>query len=100
MPARKTEKSWRDALMLAVNRLQPVGNGDERVALALLAEKCVSLALEGDLQAMKEIGDRLDGKAHQSLDVTVDDVRSLTPDQVDERIAALMAKASERRQLQ
>lgn len=99
MAGRKGEKSWRDALQVAVNRIRE-GGPDQRPFLAQLAEKCVDLALEGDLQAMKEIGDRLDGKAHQSLDVTVDDVRSMTPDQVDERIAALMEKAAERRQLQ
>mgnify|MGYP001586499384 FL=1 len=30
------------------------------------------MAEDGDIQAMKEIGDRLDGKPHQSIDATVD----------------------------
>jgi hypothetical protein len=37
--------------------------------LANIAQKCVEAAMEGDMSAIKEIGDRIDGKAPQSLDV-------------------------------
>ena len=35
--------------------------------LARLAEKLFDMALEGDVQAMKELGDRLDGKARTEI---------------------------------
>ncbi len=50
-------------------------------ALGEMASKAFEMAADGDLQAMKEIGDRLDGKAHQSasVDVTVEDGRVDAP---------------------
>lgn len=37
-----------------------------------LAEKLISMAEEGDIAAMKEIGDRLEGKPHQSTDMSLE----------------------------
>jgi hypothetical protein len=34
----------------------------------VIAEKCAAAAEGGDMQAMKEIGDRLDGKPAQALE--------------------------------
>lgn len=74
MAARKTpsagskpDKLWRDALMVAIKR---AGDDDPRPYIARIAERCVQMAAAGDMQAIKEIGDRVDGKAAQS--VTVD----------------------------
>jgi len=71
---RKSDKLWRDALMVAVQR---ASGDDPRPMLARIAEKCAEAALEGDIQAIKEIGDRIDGKAIQrtegSLDVNIHD---------------------------
>jgi len=53
------------------------GNGVDQ-SLELVANKVVELALSGDIQCIKEIGDRIDGKAHQSSTVTVKDVRTAT----------------------
>ena len=36
--------------------------------LRTIAEKLIEKAAEGDMQAMKELGDRLDGKPKQSVD--------------------------------
>lgn len=48
--------------------------GDSKVkhyqALRLIAEKLIDLAVEGDMQAIKEIGDRVDGKAVQAIEGT------------------------------
>ena len=55
--------------MVAVKRADENGE-DKRPYIARLAEKCVATALEGDMQAMKEIGDRLDGKPKQQTELT------------------------------
>jgi hypothetical protein len=60
----KQEKPWRDALMLAVN--EAAADQDQK-KLRKIAEKCVEAALEGRMDAIKEIGDRLDGKPAQAL---------------------------------
>jgi hypothetical protein len=60
----KPDKLWRDALTLAIKR---AGDDDPRPYIARIAAKCVEKALEGDMQAIKEIGDRLDGKPAQSI---------------------------------
>lgn len=41
-------------------------------ALELITRKLVELGKNGDMQAIKEIADRMDGKAKQSLDHTTD----------------------------
>ena len=62
----KTDKPWREALMIACKRPVPKGEKGERY-LARIADKVVKAAAEGDIQAAKEIGDRLDGKAVQGI---------------------------------
>lgn len=52
--------------MLAVNE-KDGKSGDARKKLRMLAEKLVEAGLEGDVTALKEIGDRLDGKPAQAL---------------------------------
>lgn len=66
MAGRKGEKHWADAVRIAVN----AKDGEGRRKLRAIAEKTVEMALDGDMAAIKEIGDRLDGKAHQSTDNT------------------------------
>ncbi len=65
----KSDKLWRDALMRAVKRQI---DGDVH-ALERLADKTVAKGLEGDMAAIKEIGDRLDGRAHQGIAITGED---------------------------
>ena len=57
---------WRNAVHLAVKRLV---DGTDVKALTRLAETLVSKGLGGDIAALKEIGDRLDGKPQQSVDI-------------------------------
>ena len=40
--------------------------------LRRIADKLLTMAEDGDLQAIKELGDRIDGKATQSIDAKVD----------------------------
>ena len=55
---------WRDAVWQA---LEKRGRGDAKAALVELAEKLVEAANGGDPWALKELGDRLDGKPAQVL---------------------------------
>ncbi len=60
---RSREKPWRDAINRAVKRH---AEGDLQ-ALDRAADKLVLSAIAGDMDAMKEIGDRLDGKPAQAI---------------------------------
>ena len=99
----KRDKLIRDALMIAVNRVQE-GDPQGRKKLAVAAAKVVEMAVEGDLAAFKEIADRIDGKAPQSVDVTTRHEQPITEwtDADLERViaersagSARVAKASE-----
>ncbi len=57
---------WRSAVHLAVKRLV---DGTDVKALTRLAEKLVEKGLGGDIAALREIGDRLDGRPSQSVEV-------------------------------
>jgi hypothetical protein len=61
--ARKENRMWADAIRKTIIQGK---------RLDALAEKLVSMAAEGDMQALKEIGDRLDGKPSQSIDANID----------------------------
>jgi hypothetical protein len=54
---RKDDKFWCDAVRLAAMAEDKQG----RIKLRVLAEKVVAMALEGDMAAIKEVADRLDG---------------------------------------
>lgn len=54
----RKDKPWRDALSIALKD----GDGQK---LRRIADKVVSLASEGDMAAVKEIADRMDGKVPQ-----------------------------------
>lgn len=55
----KSDKIWRDAVMRAVRRRD---SDEDPQALEKLADVLVATAMAGDVVALKEIGDRLDGK--------------------------------------
>lgn len=63
---RPKEKLWRQALMVALK-------DEDGAKLRRIAEKVAMLAEAGDMQAVKEIGDRLDGKAIQQQIVAGDE---------------------------
>lgn len=56
---------WHQAILRA---LEKRGGGDRVKAMDELAEKLLEAVATGDLQALKEFGDRIDGKPHQSID--------------------------------
>lgn len=58
-------KVWHAAIMRALERRKPA---DERIAaIDELADKLLELVSTGDLGALKEFGDRLDGKPAQAI---------------------------------
>ena len=65
----KSDKFWRQAIMIAVNRMASDGKTKH---LDLLAARLVKSAAEGDVAALREIGDRLDGKPTQEATITHD----------------------------
>jgi len=56
------DKPFRDALRLAINE----ADGDVR-RLRRVADALIAKAMSGDVQAIKELGDRLDGKPAQAI---------------------------------
>lgn len=76
----KSDKLWRDAISRAVHRIQA---GKKTKFLETIANRLVKEAANGDLVAMKEIGDRLDGRATQQIDVRrINSVQDLTDDEL------------------
>lgn len=65
----KQEKPWRDALLKAVSKR---AGKEGPQFLEKVADAVVQAAVTGDMQAAKEIGDRLDGKPRQELEHTGD----------------------------
>ncbi len=69
MPARgrpkgTQTKAWAEALRKATHAPD---RETKRKKLDLLAERLVSKGLEGDVTALKELGDRIDGKVPQAI---------------------------------
>lgn len=67
-------KPWADAISRALARR---AEGTKEGGLNLVADQLVSAAINGDQWAIKEIGDRTDGKAAQSVTVSGDDEKPL-----------------------
>ena len=91
---KKIDSLWGDAIRRAIKRRE---EKDPR-ALEKLAEVLLAKCDEGDMPAIKELGDRLDGKAPQSLDVTTTHERSvgeLNAAELDAAIARLGVAARE-----
>ncbi len=61
----RDNRLWADTIRRAIRQ----GDGEQ---LRKIAEKLIALAAEGDLQAIKELGDRLDGKSSQAIAATID----------------------------
>lgn len=59
-------KLWHGAIMRALRKRS---KSDQLEELDRLANKLIDLCASGDLPALKEFGDRIDGKSHQSMDI-------------------------------
>lgn len=69
----KSDKIWADAIRRAVHRYHETkdanGKKQKERYLNLLADKLVEKGVSGDVMALKEIADRLDGKAPQYMEM-------------------------------
>lgn len=65
----KQDKIWAAAVKRAVHRRMNNEDGKPQ-KIERLADQLVDFALEGHGWAMQEIGNRLDGRPHQSSDTT------------------------------
>ena len=63
-------KPWRDAIDSALNDYEKEGKVARNMALREIAMKMIEQALEGDKDARKEIGDRLEGKPRQAVELS------------------------------
>ncbi len=68
-------KPWADALARALETHKPV---DQRKMLDALAASLVAEGMNGNIAAIKEIGDRLDGKSVQGVEVSAPDGIEIT----------------------
>jgi len=68
-------KPWADALSRALEIHKPV---HQRKMLDALAASLVSEGMNGNIAAIKEIGDRLDGKSVQGVEVSTPDGIEIT----------------------
>lgn len=81
----KENRLWGDTIRRAVAQ-------DNGKRLRAIAEKLLDLAAEGDIQAIKEFGDRIDGKAPQSVDMVL---RNKAADISDDDLAKIATNASD-----
>ena len=64
------DRTWRSALVRAVNR-RTGGKGNPK-KLDMIADKCADQAMNGESWAVREVGDRLDGKPAQAIAIKGD----------------------------
>ena len=84
-------KGWREAVECALKAYED--NDIQRgAALKAIGKKLISMALDGDMQAIKEIGDRLDGKAVQAVDANIN--HSSNVDELTDAVLSRIATSS------
>ena len=79
----KTDKLFREALNVAIKRTE--GN---KTMLAHIADALVAKAIMGDVPAINAIADRLDGKPHQTAEIT--HVRARAAELSDDELAGYL----------
>lgn len=85
---RLTEKPFADAL-----RMEIAAAGADHKKLRSIARALLSKAEEGDLQAIQQVADRLDGKPAQESTVTIEkrDAFDWTREEIEQRLAESLA---------
>ena len=68
----KSDKLWSEAVRMAALREMedPHTPGEKRKRLAIIADNLVRMAVAGDMAAITEVGNRIDGKPKQQTEVS------------------------------
>lgn len=94
----KPDKLMRDAIMLALHREAKDADGKKTKKLNIVAAKLVDLAVAGEMPAIKEVIDRVDGKSDATLNVNSTaevTIRSAAISALDELIAAAAGRTAD-----
>ena len=81
------QKPFQTALMMELLR-----DGPDMPRLRRAINQVLDKAAEGDLEAVKFIADRTDGRAKQEIETTLNDranIESMTTEEIEQRIAEL-----------
>lgn len=65
----KPDKIIRDSLLLELNRMTESDDGEKIKKVSRIVAKLVAAGMEGKIDAIREIFDRVEGKAKQEVDV-------------------------------
>lgn len=94
-PPTRAGRPMRDALLRELDQEGKAGDLVDK-KLGLIIRKMVARAVEGDLPAIKEIFDRIDGRPSQAADATAPeekDLRELNTAELRARIERAIARA-------
>lgn len=69
-PLKNTNKADNKRWKMAIESALALKGTDKWQALTAIAAKLIERAEEGDMSALKELGDRIDGKASQQVAIT------------------------------
>ena len=86
-------RPWAEAIDKALKQ----SKDGKHTKLRLLAEKIIDLALDGDMQAIREVGDRVDGKALAQIEVTTIQPGDMTDLELQTRLREIENAESEQR---
>jgi hypothetical protein len=86
---KRKDKLYYDALMLSLKRV----DASNQTALQRITNKHVELALEGDIQAINAISNRIDGTPVATVDMSINDNRSIA-EHTDAELMQLIAENS------
>lgn len=89
MANRWSDKEWRSALRLALKEKHETHG----TKLRALAEVCVEKGLAGDISAIQEVGNRLDGRPAQDVNIDQRVTHDLTRVSDDELASIIRAGA-------
>lgn len=71
--APKKEETWRSIITNELDRIEVLPDGNI-TAKELIARTLVTAAINGDIRAIKEIGDRIDGRPTQAQEIKTDTI--------------------------
>ena len=84
-------KVWSAAIERALDKRS---RGDRKKALDELAEQLLLKCEAGDMIALRELGDRLEGKANQSVDTRITHVETPGRNVDDQELSGIVASGS------